>query len=83
MESTVKHLTTAELEAALDHLRQTPKDEGVVHLMGPLSYVPTGKKVYEVPQENSITVPQRGRMGDSGASYIMERCPPVGAGLGR
>jgi len=29
----VKHLTTAELEAALDHLRQTPKDEGVLHLI--------------------------------------------------
>lgn len=33
METTVKHLTTAELEAALDHLRQTPKDEGIVHLI--------------------------------------------------
>jgi hypothetical protein len=33
METTVKHLTTAELEAALDHLRETPKDEGVVHLI--------------------------------------------------
>jgi MOSC domain-containing protein len=33
MESTVKHLTTAELEAALDHLRQTPKDAGVVELI--------------------------------------------------
>lgn len=33
METTVKHLTTAELEAALDHLLQTPKDEGVVHLI--------------------------------------------------
>jgi hypothetical protein len=33
MEPEVKHLTTAELEAALDHLRQTPKDDGVVHLI--------------------------------------------------
>jgi len=33
METTVKHLTTAELEAALDHLRQTPKDDGVIHLI--------------------------------------------------
>jgi hypothetical protein len=33
MESTVKHLTMQELEAALDHLRQTPKDDGVVHLI--------------------------------------------------
>jgi hypothetical protein len=33
MEFTVKHLTTEELEAALDHLRQAPKDEGTVHLI--------------------------------------------------
>src|SRR5689334_162862 len=33
MESKVKHLTTEELEAALDHLRQAPKDDGVVHLI--------------------------------------------------
>ena len=29
----MKHLTMAELEAALDHLRQTPKDDGVVQLI--------------------------------------------------
>lgn len=33
MESTVKHLTTAELEAALDHLRQAPKDGGLLELI--------------------------------------------------
>jgi len=33
MENTVKHLTMQELEAALDHLRETPKDEGVLHLI--------------------------------------------------
>lgn len=33
MESTVKHLTMAELEAALDHLRGAPKDEGVLQLI--------------------------------------------------
>jgi hypothetical protein len=33
MEQTVRHLTTAELEAALDHLRQAPKDDGVVELI--------------------------------------------------
>ncbi len=33
MESTVKHLTMPELEAALDHLREAPKDEGVLHLI--------------------------------------------------
>ena len=29
----MKHLTMAELEAALDHLRQAPKDDGLVHLI--------------------------------------------------
>jgi hypothetical protein len=33
METTVKHLTMQELEAALDHLRQAPKDEGVLQLI--------------------------------------------------
>jgi len=33
MESTVKHLTMQELDAALDHLREAPKDEGVLHLI--------------------------------------------------
>jgi hypothetical protein len=32
-ETTVKHLTMAELEAALDHLRSAPKDEGLVQLI--------------------------------------------------
>ena len=32
-ESTVKHLTMQELEAALDHLREAPKDEGVLQLI--------------------------------------------------
>ncbi len=29
----MRHLTIAELEAALDHLRQTPKDDGVIELI--------------------------------------------------
>ena len=33
METTVKHLTMQELEAALDHLRQAPKDDGVLELI--------------------------------------------------
>ena len=33
MESTVKHLTMQELEAALDHLREAPKDAGVLQLI--------------------------------------------------
>src|SRR5687768_10054327 len=32
-EITVKHLTMQELEAALDHLRNAPKDNGVVELI--------------------------------------------------
>jgi hypothetical protein len=32
-EATVKHLTMQELEAALDHLRDAPKDNGVVQLI--------------------------------------------------
>jgi hypothetical protein len=31
--SVVKHLTTAELEAGLDEIRQAPKDEGVLELI--------------------------------------------------
>jgi len=33
MESAVIHLTMEELEAALDHLREAPKDEGVLQLI--------------------------------------------------
>ena len=33
MEQIVRHLTTEELEAALDHLREAPKDGGVVELI--------------------------------------------------
>jgi hypothetical protein len=33
MESAVKHLTMEELEASLDHLRQAPKDEGILQLI--------------------------------------------------
>jgi len=33
IETTMKHLTMDELEAALDHLRDAPKDDGRVHLI--------------------------------------------------
>jgi hypothetical protein len=33
MESTVKHLTMQELESGLDHLREAPKDDGIVELI--------------------------------------------------
>jgi hypothetical protein len=31
--ATVRHLTTAELEAGLDHIRQSPRDQGVLALI--------------------------------------------------
>ena len=33
MEATIKHLSMTELESALDHLRNSPKDDGVVELI--------------------------------------------------
>ena len=33
METTIYHLSTEELEAGLDHIRQSPKDEGTVELI--------------------------------------------------
>ena len=33
MANTFRHLTTAELEAGLDHIRAAPKDDGVLHLI--------------------------------------------------
>ena len=39
MEFSVKHLTMPELEAALDHLREAPKDEGEVQLIVCRPYV--------------------------------------------
>ena len=31
--TTIKHLTMEELESALDHLRDSPKDDGVIHMI--------------------------------------------------
>ena len=33
MEATIKHLTMAELESALDHIRNSPKNDGLVQLI--------------------------------------------------
>src|SRR5512138_1327847 len=33
METVIKHLTTEELEAGLDHIRASPKDAGTLHLI--------------------------------------------------
>ena len=46
METTVKHLTTDELEAALDHLREAPKDEGVLQLIVSTRSGPTASSGY-------------------------------------
>lgn len=60
METTVKHLTMAELEAALDHLRETPKDEGVVELIVRRPQI----EAREVLEEAELD-PAKGLIGDS------------------
>jgi hypothetical protein len=59
MESIVKHLTRQELEAALDHLRQAPKDEGVLQLIVCRPNVDQR----EVLEEAELDI-QRGLIGD-------------------
>jgi hypothetical protein len=56
----VKHLTTQELEAALDHLRTAPKDDGVVELI--VRRPQTDHR--EVLQEAELD-PVKGLIGDS------------------
>ncbi|HEY5401998.1 MAG TPA: hypothetical protein VIK24_03980, partial [Pyrinomonadaceae bacterium] len=33
METTTNHLSMQQLESGLDHIRQSPKDEGLLHLI--------------------------------------------------
>lgn len=71
---TVKHLTMAELEAALDHLRETPKDKGVVELIVRRPRVDER----EVLEEAELD-PVKGLIGDSwcfrGSSRTADRGP--------
>jgi hypothetical protein len=59
-ETLVKHLTTAELEAALDHLRDAPKDDGVVQLIVRRPRVDEREVIEEAELD-----PAQGLIGDS------------------
>jgi len=56
----MRHLTTLELEAALDHLREAPKDDGVVQLIVRRPQV----EEREVVEEAELD-PVKGLIGDS------------------
>jgi hypothetical protein len=56
----MKHLTMEELEAALDHLRQTPKDDGVVELIVRRPQVDHREVIDEAELD-----PVRGLLGDN------------------
>jgi hypothetical protein len=60
MVSTVKHLTIQELEAALDHLRDAPKDEGVLQLIVRRPQIDQREVI-----EEAELVPVLGLIGDS------------------
>ena len=70
METTVKHLTMEELEAALDHLRETPKDEGVVELIVCRPQVDE-REVLEVAELD----PVKGLIGDNWCVRPSKRTP--------
>jgi hypothetical protein len=57
---TVKHLTTEELEASLDHLRAAPKDNGVVQLI-----VRRPQVDYREVLDEAEVAPMKGLIGDS------------------
>ena len=59
-ELTVKHLTMEELEAALDHLREAPKDNGVVELI-----VRRPRVDHREVLEEAELDPVKGLIGDS------------------
>lgn len=70
METTIKHLTMDELEAALDHLREAPKDEGVVELIVCRPQVDE-REVLEVAELD----PVQGLIGDNWISRGSKRTP--------
>src|ERR1044072_762232 len=70
METTPKHLTTAELEAELDHLRQAPRDEGVVHLIVRRPEVAQGEVLDEAELD-----PELGLIGDNWKVRGSKRTP--------
>ena len=70
MESSVKHLTTAELEAGLDHLRQAPKDNGVVRLIVRRPEI----EQREILEEAQLD-PVKGLIGDNWCTRGSKRTP--------
>jgi len=66
----VKHLTMEELEAALDHLRQAPKDDGVLHL---IVARPTVDERAELDQADLD--PLKGLIGDNWSVRGSSRTP--------
>ena len=70
MESTLKHLTMEELEAALDHLREAPKDEGIVQLIVRRPQVDEREVIDEAELD-----PAGGLIGDSWIRRASRRTP--------
>jgi hypothetical protein len=68
--SIVKHLTMEELEAALDHLRGAPKDDGLLHLIVRRPTVDEREVVDEAELD-----PVRGLIGDSWCVRGSKRTP--------
>ena len=66
----MKHLTMEELEAALDHLRQAPKDDGVLHL---IVARPTVDERAELDQADLD--PLKGLIGDNWSVRGSSRTP--------
>lgn len=69
-ELAVKHLTTQELEAALDHLREAPKDNGVVQLI-----VRRPQTDHREVLEEAELDPVKGLIGDSWSVRPSSRTP--------
>ena len=67
---TVKHLTMQELEAALDHLREAPKDEGVLQLIVCRPGVDQRKVLDEAELD-----PMKGLIGDNWVVRGSSRTP--------
>lgn len=70
METTIKQLTMDELEAALDHLREAPKDEGVVELIVRRPQIDE-REVLELAELD----PLQGLIGDNWISRGSRRTP--------
>jgi hypothetical protein len=66
----VKHLTTEELEAGLDEIRQSPKNEGVLELI--VRRPGTGER--EVLQEGELDLAE-GLVGDNWRTRVSSRSP--------